>query len=175
VISEFCLSSNLQEVSCSSDQLSELSSEILQAGLSRGLVGKGESMRPMVREGDLLEIQPADPSSIHRGEIVLCLLKDGHVVIHRVVRIDRRAAGLRFLIQGDQVLEPDGWIGAYSVLGRLVELERDGKRISMQSEHSRLLGQLAALRLQWKLNRTGLGHWVVLTLKHLPGFLLYLG
>jgi len=102
VISEFCLSSNPQEVSCSSAQLSELSSEILHAGLSLRLVGKGGSMRPMVREGDLLEIQPVDPSSIHRGDIVLCLLEDGRVVIHRVVRIDRRAAGLRFLVQGDQ-------------------------------------------------------------------------
>lgn len=175
MISEFCLSSNPQEVSCSSAQLSELSSEILHAGLSLRLVGKGGSMRPMVREGDLLEIQPVDPSSVHRGEIVLCLLEDGRVVIHRVVRIDHRAAGLRFLVQGDQALEPDGWIGAYSVLGRLVELERDGKRISMQNAPTRLLGQLAALRLQWKLNRTGLGHWVMLTLKHLPGFLQYLG
>ena len=175
MISEFSFSSNPQEVSCSSAQLRELSSEILHAGLSLRLVGKGESMRPMVRESDLLEIQPADPSSIHRGEIVLCLLEDGRVVIHRVVRIDRRANGLRFLVQGDQALEPDGWIGAESVLGRLVELKRDSKHISMQDAHARLLGELAALRLAWKLNRTGLGHWVMLTLKHLPGFLQYLG
>ena len=175
MISEFGLSFNPQEVSCSSAQLSELSSEILHAGLSLRLVGKGESMRPMVREGDLLEIQPADPSSIQRGEIVLCLLEDGRVVIHRVVRIDRRANGLRFLVQGDQALEPDGWVEADSVLGRLVELERDGKRISMQNVHTRLLGKLAALRLRWKLNRTSLGHRAALTLKHLPGFLQYLG
>ncbi len=175
MISELTSSSTLQGISCSSAQLSELSAGILRAGLSLRLVGKGNSMRPMVREGDLLEIQPANPATLRTGEIVLCLLPEQRVVIHRIVRVDQRSAGLRFLVQGDQALEPDGWLEAESVLGRLVELERDGKRISMQNVHTRLLGKLAALRLRWKLNRTSLGHRAALTLKHLPGFLQYLG
>lgn len=78
---------------------------VLQDALQRGdpvwLRVQGVSMRPWLREGDRICIQPAGQRRIHRGDIVLFWREPGRPILHRVLRVGREAAGIVYDCRGD--------------------------------------------------------------------------
>jgi len=125
---------------------SELSAEILHAGKAVRFRARGSSMQPLVRDGDILLIEPLDTGPLQLGEIVLCNQRAGSVVVHRVVRRQTSPDGVRYTIQGDQVEKADGTLSLAKIHGRLVSLERAGKVIHLQGLPASFLGWLAVLR-----------------------------
>ena len=132
---------------------SELSAEILHAGKALRFRAHGSSMQPLVRDGDVLRIEPLDERLLKPGEVVLCSQRPGSVVVHRVVRRQAGPEGVRYTIQGDQVGQPDGTLPLAQIHGRLVSLERAGKVIHLQGLPASLLGWLAVLRSRSSLGR----------------------
>ncbi len=108
-------------------------------------------MRPLLRDGDLLEVSPHGAPRI--GELVLLRCKDFGVV-HRVLL--RR--GERYLIKGDAMGALDGWFPRSALLGRVVGIERAGRRrrparvlglaLSLGGGAARRL--LPGVRLRWR-------------------------
>ncbi len=98
-----------------------LASEFLSRGLRLRFRASGGSMAPEIRSGDVVEVAPlGSDRSVRRGDIVLCRLPNGGIVLHRVVRIRGRRGERRILPKGDALAGPDGWIDPESVLGRAV-------------------------------------------------------
>lgn len=147
-----------------------LSAEILKRGKSLRFTAHGSSMIPLVRDGDILLIDPVDPNFLHAGDVVLCQLEPGRVVVHRVISVKRTRDGLDVLIQGDHSSKPDGKINQNQVYGKLVSIDRDGERIAMETPAMRIMSLVAALRLQWRLDRYWLTRSAGMALKHLPVF-----
>ena len=132
---------------------SELSAEILHAGKALRFRAHGSSMQPLVRDGDVLRIEPLDERPPKPGEVVLCNQQPGSVVVHRVVHRQAGPDGMRYTIQGDQVGQPDGSLPLAQIHGRLVSLEHAGKVIPLQGLPAILLGWLAVLRSRSSLGR----------------------
>lgn len=128
----------------------------------------------MVRDGDYLLIKPVDPRLIRKGDVILCKSEAERVVAHRVIRIAKAPAGSRFLVQGDQAPEPDGWIEESDVFGKLVLIERDGNVIDMQSPSMKLLNQIALWRIKLHLSRFRLTRSAGRALNHMPIFCRFL-
>ncbi len=85
----------------------------------------GWSMEPAVRPGDVVTIGPAAPADLRRGDLILCRLPGGKMVLHRLVSLDRRGGGPVFLtIRGDAMPAADDPIASEAALGRVTELER---------------------------------------------------
>lgn len=161
-------------IRCGSAAFGELSGEILRAGHGLRFRARGASMSPLVRDGDVVLVQPVAPRAVRVGDVVLCRSDAGFPVAHRVVRRLDGPDGRRFLVQGDQALRVDGVIPGAQVYGRLVAVVRDGKQIDMERPLMRWLSRLAALRSRWGVGRSARSLLARRVVKRLPVLSRYL-
>jgi signal peptidase I len=81
-------------------------------------------MRPSIRHGDVLTIQPVEPGDIRVGDVVFYRHQNMRVLVHRVTKRVEQDGETCFLIQGDAFDQPDGLAGVEQILGRLVQVEQ---------------------------------------------------
>ena len=88
------------------------------------------------------------------GDIVLYLTPNRQALFHRVIRA-REQDGERFYqIQGDNSLNPEGWLGSAEILGQVARVIRsNGTEQGMDTLVMRLFNRWAAFRSRRKLNR----------------------
>jgi len=112
--------------SLSGGALGELSRAVLGRGASFRFRAMGGSMYPLIENGDVLTVVPLGRRALAPGDIVE-FLHPGHggLRVHRVV--GRRNGA--YLVQGDGLSEPDGWIPRENILGRVTGITRQGRRI----------------------------------------------
>jgi signal peptidase I len=103
----------------------------------------GTSMVPSIHPGDLLTIQRAGLAEISPGEVVLFLQKE-RLFVHRVV--DRKFAGTRdslaescLITRGDRLRHDDPPVSSAELLGRVVCVERDNRKVEIPSQRSNRL------------------------------------
>jgi hypothetical protein len=90
--------------------------EELRKGESPIIWPHGGSMRPLVESGAEVTLEPADASTVHEGDIVLCRVA-GNVFLHLVKAVQGAGAERRVLI-GNNRGGTNGWTKA--VYGRAV-------------------------------------------------------
>jgi signal peptidase I len=120
--------------------LGELSRAVLERGASFRFRAMGGSMYPMIENGDVLTVAPLGRRALSPGDVVE-FLHPGHggLRVHRVVGRKNGA----YLVQGDGVTEPDGWITRENILGRVTEITRQGRRIHFGLGYERFAIALA--------------------------------
>jgi hypothetical protein len=132
-----------------------LAGEILSAGRGMRFQAAGESMRPFLCSGDVLTVAPLGNRPVQVGEIVLAQIAEGRLLAHRVVGVRRRAGMAQVRIQGDACAYADGWFDLKGILGRVVAVEHNGRKIQFDSAGQRLTAWLwvslrpLAARLAW--------------------------
>jgi hypothetical protein len=102
-------------------------------------------MWPWVRGGDVLVVRRAAARSLRRGDIVL-FARQGRLFAHRLLRVKHsggRGAPV-LLTRGDALPNPDEPVTSRELLGRVMAVERDGRRRDLCSLPARVLGRLAA-------------------------------
>lgn len=82
-------------------------------------------MWPTLKGGDRARLEPVRLSVPERGEVVVARIR-GAFVAHRVLSVD----GDRLLLGGDNCVTPDPWVPMSDLLGRVVEVEREGRLLS---------------------------------------------
>lgn len=118
----------IEEGTLSGAVLRDLLQAVLDKGASFRFRAKGYSMTPFVRDGDVVTVAPPAGRSPAFGDVAAFLRPDtGKLVVHRV--IGRR--GGAFLMRGDSTEETDGYVPAVQVLGRVIRVERRGKRVRL--------------------------------------------
>lgn len=148
--------------------LFELASGLLKEHKRVRFRVKGGSMRPWIRDGDVIEIEPVSISDLRPGDVVFYRRVQGikgHIpmtksqisnstkslVAHRLIAKYHCYDGrVRLICQGDAIPWPDPEIKPDEVLGRVVAVNRDGRRITLRSPIYRLigLGMIATLPLR---------------------------
>lgn len=117
----------------SRDELGDLAEALLGEGQGLRFCARGASMRPFIRDGDVLDVRPVGARRLRRGDVVLFRDGEGRLLAHRVVRVG--PAGL--VVQGDALVWPDGPVGYDQLLGRVSAIERDGKQIPVEGRWRR--------------------------------------
>lgn len=105
----------------------------------------GSAMRPAIEDGDLVTIDPVSAQSVRSGDIVLYQSLRDTALIHRVVRLEQRAAGRFVVTRGDASTALDVPVPVHHVMGRVSTIDRNGERIDVRSERTGLRGRLLAL------------------------------
>ncbi len=99
---------------------------------------KGYSMRPLIREGDLVKVRMG-PGEFRRADVILYRSNDG-MYCHRVVRrIERPTPG--YLIQCDPFPGQLSFVGADDVIGKAVAFGRGMEFASLERGRYRLCGE----------------------------------
>jgi signal peptidase I len=132
-------------IACDSAAFAELSVAILAMGKALRFRARGHSMHPLVRDGDLLLIQPISAGAIRRGDLVFFRNPRGEMVVHRMLRRANRSDTSSFEVKGDGLAGPDGLVTAPQIFGRVSSIERDGVCIDLRQPGMRLLGFVLAL------------------------------
>lgn len=87
-------------------------------------IGVGESMEPVIKEGDLLIVDPT-PDQIDKMDIIVydCIkCKPEKLIGHRVVRI----TSIGYIVKGDNVPRADPWlVKRDQVVGKVIHVVRD--------------------------------------------------
>ena len=140
----------VEKVSMKDADFADLSRDILKRGDSVRFKAHGSSMLPLIRDGDLLTIESLDHRGLKRGDVVFYQTAGKKCVVHRVVKITIQN-DQRFLVtKGDASPGSVEKIEENLVLGKVVQLHRNEKRINLNRN------------LWWFLSR------------HLPGFLHFI-
>jgi signal peptidase I len=100
----------------------------------------GTSMVPSILPGDLVSIHRASLNDISPGEVVL-YLREGRLFVHRVV--DRKVAPTAgnpeescLITRGDRLRHDDPPISSTELLGRVVSIERDNRKVELLAQAS---------------------------------------
>ena len=127
------------------DLFSEMLEETLNRGHSIRFRAPGDSMYPTICDGDLITVEPIKPATVIVGDIILYEHKS-KVTVHRVMRILERneknscsalqgpqdrslSETLEFIFRGDAAIKDDAPVGSEQILGKVVAIERNGRRI----------------------------------------------
>lgn len=104
-------------------ELAELIAAVHGKGAAVRFPARGHSMRPAIRDGDVITVSPLGRLTPRRGDVLAFRLPgQPRLLVHRV----RTRRGGRLLLQGDGVGAPDGWVTAGDVLGIVTRVERGG-------------------------------------------------
>jgi signal peptidase I len=136
--------------------LVDLCSDLLSHGTPVRFVAPGHSMTPTIRDGDVIEVEPASGAEMKPDDIVLYRGPRGSIA-HRIVAIERTGGRVRIIPRGDASNTLDEPVGPDAVLGRVIAVVREGSRVS-------LVGRRARMRRQ--------GHLLRARLRRLLGFAL---
>jgi len=151
-----CSSSKaLREDEVRSSMFFKLTVDLLKSGRGVRFKAPGRSMTPTIREDEMITVEPVSPSSVRKGDIILYNNETG-VIAHRVVYIEKKQGSLTphsFILRGDASIENDKPVASGQVLGKVVSLERDGRRIALCSRWAKTkrLVRLQASRLKRRL------------------------
>jgi hypothetical protein len=119
--------------------------DLLRRGCEIRFDAVGGSMHPTIRHGETIVAAPAKPERLSRGDIILYEGGAG-VLVHRLVAIDRGRTATRLVTRGDAHTVRDAPIDVSKVWGKVVAVERDGKRINLDAPTARLAFRARALR-----------------------------
>ena len=126
-------------------QIGNVITGVLSAGASARLRVRGGSMFPSLRNDDVLIIEPVVASELRRGSVILACSGD-RLIAHRVRNVRFDAKVTLITTRGDNRREDDHPLTAQSVVGRVVAVERHGRRVDVP-KYSFALSFLVRLRL----------------------------
>jgi len=126
--------------------LLELSKDIFKKGKSIRFQAKGWSMRPFIRDGDIIVVSPIENSSIKTGDVVFYLTTENKVMVHRVIKKYKKDKNNRstMFIKGDATFSSPEKVEMQNVLGKVVAVERNGRKKRLDTKFYQIKGVLFA-------------------------------
>lgn len=122
--------------------LLELSKGIFRKGKSARFQAKGWSMRPFIRDGDFIVVSPIENSSIKTGDVVFCITTENKAIVHRVIKKYKKDKDNRItmFIKGDATFSSPEKVEMQNVLGKVVEVERNGQKKRLDTKLYKIKG-----------------------------------
>lgn len=99
----------------------------------------GTSMQPWVRPKDIALIRKISIENVRCGDVVL-FRRENHLLVHRIVQKSGSLDATQLLSKGDAHPTSDGVVQEQELLGRVVRIYRDGRRIDLDAPRQLALG-----------------------------------
>lgn len=99
---------------------------------------RGRSMWPFIRTGDRILVEQTDPAQLQVNDVLVFQSPAGRTTAHRLIRLDNSRTSPRFITRGDFSLRPDAPFGPERLIGRIVAIERKGKKKDITAPLHRL-------------------------------------
>ncbi|HJW88440.1 MAG TPA: signal peptidase I [Dehalococcoidia bacterium] len=127
---------------------------LLQEALERGgyirARASGCSMHPFIRDNDILHVEPARASQLKLGDVILFCDSQGKYITHRLVKKGTENGRVLLTTKGDNTAFCDLPIPATEMMGRVVEIERNGRCLRLDRGAGRMFNSLVYRLSPWK-------------------------
>jgi signal peptidase I len=101
-------------------------------------------MRPFIQDGDLITVSPLQNSPVKVGDVVLYKTVDDQAIVHRVIQKTIKDNKTVFFIKGDAAFSQPEEVDTERILGRVVAIERNGRKRKLDTKLYRIIGLLFA-------------------------------
>jgi polysaccharide export outer membrane protein len=127
-------------------ELAPVIEALIEGGTPVGVPVRGRSMEPTLLDGDQVVVAPF--LGLPRpGQLVLAQ-QNGIVVAHRLIEVILDNGRRHYRLQGDAEAAPDAPVLREAILGRVVEVVRDGLRVPIDDSPEALRRALFRLALK---------------------------
>jgi hypothetical protein len=99
----------------------------------------GTSMQPWVRPKDIALIRKISIENVRCGDVVL-FRRENHLLVHRIVEKRGSLDAAQLFSKGDAHPKSDGVVQEQELLGRVVRIYRNGRRIDLDAPRQLALG-----------------------------------
>ncbi|HXK59324.1 MAG TPA: nucleotidyltransferase family protein [Acidobacteriota bacterium] len=127
-----------RELRISGVDFAELCREISSHAGRLRFQARGQSMRPFLRDGDLLTLEAVTPAQVCIGDIVLYQAENGRPLVHRVLWKKAIGEEMFFLIRGDASRGECDRVSGARVIAKVTEVRRGSRIFSPNSCWRRL-------------------------------------
>ena len=134
-----CAIMDYEVLDCRRAGVLDFAAQILAQGGEVRIRARGSSMYPCIRHGDAIEVEPVEVSAVTVGDVVLYRDENDRLVGHRVVKMGGEDLQGTLVTKGDWTPRADPPIYAGQVLGRVVAIERGGRRTELNTGRKRLI------------------------------------
>ncbi len=108
--------------------LKEFTTGLLEEGSEVRIIASGYSMYPAISPGNPIILEPVnDRAALKPGDII-AWERDSDMVVHRLVHIYESDGELYYITRGDSTLTSDNPVSFNLIAGRVVFIEKCGKR-----------------------------------------------
>jgi len=128
--------------------LLKLCQETLEKGSFLRLRALGSSMFPSLRPGDVITVESVEPHTILLGDVIF-YRQNGRLYAHRVIGKKGVDETDLFITRGDYVPSSVSYINDYEIMGKVVNIERCGRIIRLDTPFQRGCGRLIAKTSSW--------------------------
>jgi len=101
-------------------------------------------MRPFIQDGDFITVSPVGSSSVRIGDVVFYSTAEDNVIVHRVVNKYGKDGNMNLVIKGDASFSSPEKVDIQNVLGKVVAIERNGRKRNLETRFYRTLNLLFA-------------------------------
>lgn len=109
------------------------------------LPAQGDSMFPLIQEGDTCRFRSCLPSSLKKGDIVLFCSSDEKLVAHRLSHTMSLNQQIRFFFKGDTNLGFDEPVSQNQIIGKLVFIQKENMKVRANNPLAYMWGKLIFL------------------------------
>src|SRR5882762_3529163 len=99
----------------------------------------GTSMQPWMRPKDIALIRQISIENVRCGDVVL-FRRDNHLLVHRIVEKRGSLNAAQLFSKGDAHPTSDGVVQEQELLGRVMRIYRNGRRIDLDAPRQLALG-----------------------------------
>ena len=96
------------------------------------VTASGESMSPLIKEGNVLSISWVAPEKLGVGEIAV-FDAGGALCVHRIIKKSYRAGRYMFLSKSDRSLIPDSPFGQEELVGKVSLIQKKTVTLDLES------------------------------------------
>jgi signal peptidase I len=99
-------------------------------------------MHPAIKDGEIVMVKHIEPSKVKRGDIILYKACEvgGSVIAHRVITVNKRKETVTsFVLRGDASQTCDLPITPEQILGKVISVERAGRKIDLAGNRAKAL------------------------------------
>ena len=124
------------EMRFSRETLRKLAGAVLDKNIPFRLQAKGHSMSPLIKEGDIIVLSPLRDKEPGCGDVLAFTNSTNNsLTVHRMVK----KKGDHYFFRGDNSLGSVEMVKLDRILGRLTQVERNGKKIHLGLGPERVL------------------------------------
>jgi hypothetical protein len=114
--------------SASDQQKVGMALEVLRTQGRVRFAARGYSMLPSLWPGDVVTVEAQSTDQFQSGDLLL-YVREERFFLHRMLRNEECGVEARWLMRGDSMPHADQPVSAHQIVGKVVEVERDGRRL----------------------------------------------